>query len=256
MKREQTVRELLTFNLPRDGLQKFQQQIKLNFKRQPSSIKLSRIRKTVSYKGYPRFKETVLPKAVMKNNISLVSSLTKRHSVRKYKFFRMTLSQISNLCYYSFGLKNFNDPSQISHERFYPSAGARYPIEIYLLTLNSSLPKGLYHYYFKKHSLEHILDINKFSGQTFFKSNEFELASCLVIMTSILNRSKIKYGIRSYPFAMIEAGHIGQNISLVSSGLGLSCCPIGGFDNYEFDHLLDIDGINETSVYVFAIGKK
>ncbi len=64
----------------------------------------------------------------------------------------------------------------------------------------------------------------------------------------------IKYKERGYRYILFEAGHLGQNIYLVSKALGLKCCAIGGFDDDKFHELLDIDGDNEAVLYAFAMG--
>lgn len=252
MKKRQTIKNLLNFNLPRDELVKFHEKTKIKKGKQANPDKYPRNWKILFYKGYPRLKEIILPKPQINRNISLISAIKNRDSAREYNNFHMPLSSISTLCYYSFGQKNLKDPSR---GRFYPSAGARYPIEIYLLSLNTDLKKGIYHYYFRNHSLENILLITKFSHKDYLIPKEFKNASFFIIMTAVFNRDRVKYGIRSYPFLMMEAGHIGQNIYLVSSGFGLKCCAIGGFNHYKIDELLDIDGIKETSIYMFAVGK-
>ena len=251
MKKRRTVDDLLNFDLPEDELLRFHEKTKIKKGKRTNSDKYPRKWKNLFYKGYSRFKEYILPKPQISRRISFVDVIKNRDSSRDYKDFNISLSAISNLCYFSFGLKDLTDPSR---GRFYASAGARYPIEIYLLSLNSKLPTGIYHYYFKNHSLENIFSIKKFPYRQYLIPKEFKRASCFIIMTGIFERSRVKYGLRAYPFIMMEAGHIGQNIYLVSAGLNLDCCAIGGFNHYKVDKLLDVDGIKESSIYMFAVG--
>ena len=74
-------------------------------------------------------------------------------------------------------------------------------------------------------------------------------------MTSQFERTQMKYGERGYRYILLEAGHIGQNICLVSETLGLKCCALGGTMDKNLEELLDIDGETESVVYGFAIGK-
>jgi len=64
----------------------------------------------------------------------------------------------------------------------------------------------------------------------------------------------VKYKDRGYRYIFIEAGHLGQNISLVAKNLNLSTCAIGGFIDEELNNLLDIDSQKESVIYIFAVG--
>jgi len=141
-------------------------------------------------------------------------------------------------------------------KRFYPSAGARYPIEVYLLANNiEGLSKGLYHYNVKSNTLEEILkkDLSgksiRLFGQDISKGNPN-----FIILTGVMSRSEVKYGLNAYRFGLIESGHIGQNIYLLSEEQRLGCCAIGGFDNELTTKLLDLSD-DEIPLYVFALGK-
>ena len=141
--------------------------------------------------------------------------------------------------------------------RFYPSAGARYPLEIYLI-VNSvgNLGRGLYHYNLKKNNLEVLLlkDLSGFVREN-IGDDVLSKAAFYVLITAVLDRSRIKYGERGYRFALIEAGHLGQNFYLVSNSLGLKCCAIGGFVDEAFNKLLDLEGQNEKVFYILAFGR-
>ncbi|MBM3712971.1 MAG: SagB/ThcOx family dehydrogenase, partial [Actinobacteria bacterium] len=165
---------------------------------------------------------------------------------------RLSLSQIGTLLYYSSGInknKHFNEPY-----RFYPSAGARYPLELYIISLRSNLPSGLYHYYVKNHSLEVLLRMEKFDFNKYLLQKAFNKCSVLIIITAVFQRNLMKYGDRGYRYILIEAGHVGQNIYLLSSALNLNCCAVGGFVDDSLNNLLHIDGLHESVLYVFAVG--
>ena len=253
MKKNLSVKELLKFDLPHNEQSLFHQKTKIKkggvlaFSRYPKSWT------TLVYKGYSRFKEILFPKPRLSDTVSLLSVLQKRKSNREFKKIKLPLNEISALCYYSFGLKKKDDPGKF---RFYPSAGARFPVEIYIVSLNTDLERGVYHYYPKHNSLEKLLSLKSISFKEYGIPSAFKSAGLLIIMTGVFERGKDKYGVRSYPLMLLEAGHIGQNIYLVSSALSLVCCAIGGFDHYGIDTLLDIDGVNESSIYMFAVGSK
>ena len=67
-------------------------------------------------------------------------------------------------------------------------------------------------------------------------------------------RSRFKYGARAYRFTLLEAGHVGQNLLLAATALGLASVPIGGFFDREVDAFLGVDGLHEASLYLFPLG--
>ena len=81
-------------------------------------------------------------------------------------------------------------------------------------------------------------------------------ASLIVFITSIFERSIFKYGDRGYRFILLEAGHVAQNINLVSNALGLGSVNIGGYFDREIDDLLGLDGVAHSTIYMIAIGSR
>lgn len=209
--------------------------------------------KKVYFKAYSRMEEILLPQSTLKK-VTLEKTLKTRKSVRNMNSSRLSLKEMSPLLYWSAGIKKINSTN--SSKRFYPSAGGRYPLEIYLISMKSELPNGLYHYYLKHNSLEKLLLFDNFYSKKYFKQAWISRASCLVIITALFKRTITKYGDRGYRHILMEAGHLGQNIYLVSSALDISCCAIGGFIDEKLNNLLDIDGINESIIYVLAVGKE
>lgn len=141
--------------------------------------------------------------------------------------------------------------------RAYPSGGARYPLEIYLLVLKGGeIKAGLYHYNVKHHILEILLEDVNYKYLRYLYQHDFvKRASCLIIITSIPARTVIKYQ-QWQRFILLEAGHIGQNVYLVSEAMKLGCCAIGGWNETNMNELLDIDGKYEYIVHMIAVGKK
>lgn len=210
--------------------------------------------KTIYYKGYSRLKEIQLPKpGYLKMEFSNV--LLNRRSERSFSKKPLLVKQLSDLLFNSAGLKRIIDDHN-GVQRLYPSAGARYPLEIYIITLNTPLPQRIYHYYVKNHSLEELYPYKKREILSCINQKQFREAAAVIAITAAFKRTTIKYGDRGYRYVLIEAGHLGQNLYLVSSALGLSCCAIGGVLENKLNILLDIDGLNESVIYTFAVGRK
>ncbi|PJC45591.1 hypothetical protein CO037_00750, partial [Candidatus Pacearchaeota archaeon CG_4_9_14_0_2_um_filter_30_8] len=62
-----------------------------------------------------------------------------------------------------------------------------------------------------------------------------------------------KYGLRAYPYSLIEAGHIGQNILLASSEIAIGACPVSGFVDKKVKEILDLIE-NEIPIYSISLG--
>lgn len=212
--------------------------------------------KKIYYKSYTRFDEKLLTKPDLSQTISFVDVLSSRKSARAFSQEKIDEKSLSTLLYYSAGLKS---PISSKHaNRFYPSGGSRYPLEIYILSQNTFLKKGLYHYYVKNHSLEELLTVNAIKLDELFLEeavDKISSAACFVLITAVFKRNTIKYGDRGYRYILQETGHLAQNIYLLSSALKLNCCAIGGYRDDYMNNLIDIDGINEGIGYVIALGK-
>jgi SagB-type dehydrogenase family enzyme len=223
--------------------------------------------KTVYFKSYPRFPQVDLKPYVRPlPNVSLQNALEQRRSGREFGARPIGRGDLSNLLYYSAGIrdlsKHIKGGDWEGSFRFYPSAGARYPLEIYPLVLRGSdLEPWLYHYSVKDHALEVLWerdfvkeDPQWLEGALMYPwSRE---APLILFVTAVFWRNQMKYGERGYRYILQESGHLGQKIYLVAEALGLSCCALGGFADEEVDKLLDIDGVTESTVYAFAIGVK
>lgn len=210
----------------------------------------------INYKAYPRLDSVRLPEP-LSLKVKLQDALKKRRSRRKFNGEAASLEELSTLLQRSAGITKKRGQDWDSALRAYPSAGARYPLEVYLIASRvDGLESGLYHYNIKEHSLEVLRreDLSNFvsgnTGQSFTSKAAF-----IIIISAVLDRTRIKYQERGYRFVFLDAGHLGQNFYLVSEGLGLKCCAIGGFVDEEFNKLLDLQDQGEKVIYLFAFGK-
>lgn len=208
--------------------------------------------KTVYFKGYPRLDEIILPKPALSTKVSLKEALLKRKSTRIFSNKPLSINTLGALLFYCAGMKNNKSPF---YGRFYPSGGARYPLEVYIVSLNTGLPKAIYHYYLKNHSLEKLLTFKKINFSKYFINQKlFSRAACIIIITAVFKRNTIKYGDRGYRLVLLEAGHLAQNFYLLSTALNVACCALDGYADNEVNKLLDIDGVTESVVYALALG--
>jgi len=184
----------------------------------------------INFKSYPRYPYYELPKPHLKTNLSFCEILMNRRSRRSFSKTPLSLSDLSNLLFYSAGIKG--EKYIKGGERFYPSAGARYPLEIYPLVLNvKDLKPGVYHYYVKTHGLEELFTGDGVKNEILanFNSAWIHTSSIILIISAVFFRTQIKYQERGYRHIMSEVGFLSQNVYLVCEALNLASCSLGGY---------------------------
>jgi SagB-type dehydrogenase family enzyme len=208
-----------------------------------------------AYKTYSEAMKIKLPPPEY-NGLRLEEAIRRRRSVRKYAKLPLTLAQLSQLLYAAQGITGQSHGLSM---RSAPSAGALYPMEIYPVINNvSGLKQGIYHYAVKEHALEQ-LRTGDFSSQiasACLKQEAAGTAQVCIVLGCIFARLCYKYGERGYRYALIEAGHIGQNIYLQATSLGMGAVAMGAFYDDKLNELLGIDAEQETAIYVLAVGNK
>jgi SagB-type dehydrogenase family enzyme len=185
----------------------------------------------------------ILPKPYLTGTISLEECISRRESIRTYTDKEIELEKISQILWAAQGKRE--------HKRTVPSAGATYPLEIYVILKS----KGLYHYSLEEHGLEMIMKGNilielvKASwDQTFIKE-----AYLNIILCANCSRTTQRYGERGFRYVYIEVGHCAQNIHLQAIALGLASVPIGAFSDHEVKEILILPK-NQDPLYIIPIG--
>ena len=206
------------------------------------------------YKTYPSKKQIQLPLPSQEQTLPFLEILKKRKSIRSYSPEPLKISNLSFLLWASTGIQR----TQRGHEfRTAPSAGALYPIETYLVANNvEGLEKGLYHYNIAAHTLEE-LKIGANREELAKAALDQEMcaeAPVVFVWSAIFNRSKWKYKQRAYRYAYLEAGHIVENLALSATSVGLGSCQIGAFFDDEVNRIIDIDGTEESVIYLSTVG--
>lgn len=207
------------------------------------------------YKEYQGVPSVALPPLPPPGGPALEAVIARRRSVREYANRPVELDELSRLLHYSTGVTDRRDPTWLF--RSIPSSGALFPIEVYPVIFNvAGVAPGVYHYDIQRHRLE-LVRAGDFRQKVFAAalSQEMVLHTAMVlVLTGIFARVQWKYVDRSYRYLLLEAGHLGQNIYLAATALGLGPCGIGAFFDEEVDRLLGIDGRDEVTVYLLAVG--
>lgn len=136
--------------------------------------------------------------------------------------------------------------------RRYPSGGALFPIETYLCgPILQGYPHAVFHYHPTSHALEHLWDAE--SAFSDFVSEITPKGTALIVFTAVWERTSAVYGNLGYSHALIEAGHMAQNILLTATALNIASRPIAGFFDDKLSELLDLDTSLEQVVYVVGL---
>ncbi|MEE8259977.1 MAG: SagB/ThcOx family dehydrogenase, partial [Nitrospinaceae bacterium] len=131
--------------------------------------------------------------------------------------------------------------------------------EIYIAVRKvSSVEPGIYHYNVPNHELELMIpgDPTEKIHEVCVWQEHVLKASIVVLISGVLARTKLKYGERGYRYALLDIGHLGQNLYLSCTSLELAIMTTCGFFDDEANKLLRIDGVDETTMYVAFIGKR
>jgi len=190
-----------------------------------------------------------LPDPVKDSKFSVERAINERRSIRTYKDAPLTLKEVSQLLWASQG-------TVASGRRAAPSAGATYPLEIFFVAGNvEGLKQGLYRYKNKEHSLELIRegDFRKPISDRALRQDMILKAPATIVVSAVFERTRARYGTRAERYVHMEAGHVGENIMLQATALGLGTVPVGAFIDSEVKSVL---GIKEDPLYLFPVGWK
>jgi len=216
----------------------------------------------VQYKIYPNAKTILLEKnnqsMKRQHEDSFLRTLLERKSVRNFSKENVSLTVLSHVLTLGFGLKNDETDPKL---RTYASAGARYPIEVYIIILRSDeMEQGIYHFNVCDNTIEMIKRGDHSGEIRHFYSNQHEYLDLdfplLILFSMVPERTMQKYGERGFRFILLDAGHMSQNLYLVSSYLNLGVVALGaGIENDgRLDDILSLACNEESAFYSFAMG--
>jgi SagB-type dehydrogenase family enzyme len=171
--------------------------------------------------------------------------MVQRRSVREFDPTPLALDELGQLLWAAQGM---------THERGYrtaPSAGALYPLEIYVAT-----QEAVFHYDPQGHSMTVVRrdDSRAALYDASGKQAAVRQAPAVLIVTAVYERIEAKYGPTRGPrYVHLEAGHAAQNLLLQAVALGLGAVPIGAFDDAEVQGVLGIPSDHEP-LYLIPVG--
>jgi SagB-type dehydrogenase family enzyme len=193
-----------------------------------------------------------LPAPTLTGDVSVETALQKRRSIRSYTQEPPTLEDIAQLLWAAQGVTSHNG------FRTAPSAGALYPLEVYIVSGNiSGLEEGIYRYLAHQHELTlvHRGDHRRQLSSAALGQACVREAPATIIFTGISSRITVKYGQRGIQYMMMEAGHAAQNVCLQAVTRQIGVVPVGAFKENQVRQILQLDN-SELPLYLLPLGKK
>lgn len=188
---------------------------------------------------------------------NLPQLIESRRSARIYTQEKMSLTQLSFLLWACQGVKSIRGKSYATL-RTVPSGGARHPFETYLIVRNvEGLKPGAYHYLPMEHSLEFLHEVEDMDAkinESLCGQSWAAKANVLFYWSMVPYRAEWRYGIYAHRVALMDAGHMAENLYLACTGIGLGCCAIGAFRDELCSELFTLDGEEEFMLYVVPVG--
>ena len=187
-----------------------------------------------------------LPRPARSGVVSLEEALSQRRSTREFAPGPLSERQLSQFLWAAQGITSSEG------YRTAPSAGALYPLEIYVV-----LPTGFYSYKPDRHRLDRVSaeDLRPALYLAALEQEAIKEAETVFVMTAVYERTVRKYGTERSPrYVHLEAGHAAQNLLLEAVALGLGAVPIGAFHDSEVQKVLSLPRDHQP-LYLIPVGK-
>jgi SagB-type dehydrogenase family enzyme len=224
----------------------------------PDAAVVARMRELWESLSYEQYQAVPLPSDRTPLTAPLGPVMRGRTSVRAFRPGSVALAELSSLLDHACGVtRHAADTGQVRSLRAAPSPGGLYPLELYVHTTQvTGLRAGLYHYHPVRDELRHLRegDLAREIASCFVQGAIAYDAAMVVFLTAWFERVTFKYGDRGYRFALLEAGHVAQNLNLAAGALGLGALNLGGYFDHELDDFLGLDGVTASTVYALALG--
>jgi len=195
-----------------------------------------------------------LPPPDEKSGMSLEEAVARRRSIRRFVPEFISQLQLSQILQAAGGLRDSS-----SRYRTVPSAGATYPLEVFVVCGQKGvegIAEGIYHYNIDSHSLtlHHNRDARLELARAALDQEFIYQAPVDIVICAEYERTLRRYGSRGERYVHMEVGHAGQNIYLQATALGLATVAVGAFSDERVSEVLRLDKQYEP-LYIMPIGK-
>lgn len=203
-----------------------------------------------------------LPEPHYDGAVSVEKAIRNRRSVRDYTGEPLTLAQAAQLLWAAYGIteKMPDGPAFLRGGlRAAPSAGARYPFEVYLVAGKvTGLAAGVYRYVAQEHALVRVLegDVRGVLSEAAYGQEWIREAPASLFVSAIFERTTKKYGERgSQRYVWMDSGYLGENVYLQAEALGCGCCVAGAFNDDAVKKAMSLPA-GEEPICILAVGKR
>lgn len=193
-----------------------------------------------------------LPEPRYDSQTSIEKALLERRSIRDYKDEPLTLTQVSQLLWAAQGI---TDPRGF---RTAPSAGALYPLELYVAAGDvTNLPDGIYKYKPHEHELVKVAQGDKRVelSRAALGQASVRKGAAVIVFAAVYERTTAKYGERGIRYTHIEVGCAAQNFYLQAVSLNLGTVFVGAFYDNKVKKIMKMKN-NEQPLSLMPIGKR
>jgi SagB-type dehydrogenase family enzyme len=200
-----------------------------------------------------------LPSPNTKGTVSVEEAMAKRRSYRSYSQEGLSAEVASQLLWSAYGItKPMDHPKVRGGFKTAPSAGALYPLEIYLLVRDvKGIEPGAYRYDPKTHSITMVIgkDVKKELTAAAYGQKMIDEAPLCIFYSAVYSRITDKYGPRGRErYVCMDLGHSAENVFLQAEALGLGTCPIGAFNDEKVREVMQLPA-EEEPLYMMPVGK-
>jgi SagB-type dehydrogenase family enzyme len=202
----------------------------------------------------------ILPAPVLDGEMSVERALAKRRSRRNFTNEAITKAELSQILWAAYGISQPipTHPALRGGLRTAPSAGAMFPLEIYIAVGNvEGIEAGVYRYDSENHRLIRTIarDIRRDLYDASWNQQMVREAPVTVIYTAVFSRMTNRYGVRGRErYVAMDLGHSAQNVYLQAEALGLGTCAIGAFQDESVSSALQLPP-EEEPLYLMPIGR-
>ncbi len=210
------------------------------------------------FKDYPDAESVKLDPVTELADIGVASASIAYRLPPGFSQASLGFADLGALLFYANGVtERRDDVSPPKLLRAAPSAGALYASELYVIARNvAELDRGVYYYDVRSHTLARVADAPSDGAL----ADIFDLASpelhapAYVAVSSVFDRYQWKYANRGYRYALVDTGHIGENLRLASTVLQVRERPLRAFADDSLNRALGLDGAREAVCAVHALG--
>lgn len=193
-----------------------------------------------------------LPEPRIPGNMSVENALRARRSIREYSREKLLLAELAQLLWAAQGV---TDPQGL---RTVPSAGALYPLEIYVVAGQvATLDPGVYRYDPRQHDLHKTADDDRRASlaNAALEQSWIAEAPALLVFAALYQRTAAKYGARAQRYIAIEAGHAAQAAALEAVSLQLATVDVGAFDDAAVKKVVGL-AEGEEPLLILPVGRR